>query len=249
MKWWRVGAAIQANATGRQCCAMARLLLLDVIAADAGPGDHGWPGRARDRAQQPPSPMAKAQDFTTFKDGQTAMAIHVRAGRARVWSANADPWRALSCAASRPWRRARRASASRFQVDADGLLSVSAQASWARASRRPFTVKPSYGLADEQIAQHARRTALPTAEADMQAARSLREAQRRSRAHGVGDAFAALAADAGPAGRRRGTRRHCPVAHLPWTEVCASWRATAHAIEAAVEGAGRGNRSLCSCAA
>jgi molecular chaperone HscA len=71
-------------------------------------------------------PVAKAQDFTTYKDGQTALALHVVQGE-RDLVQTAAAWRGLSCAASRPWRPVRRASASPSPVDADGLLSVSAQ--------------------------------------------------------------------------------------------------------------------------
>ncbi len=70
-------------------------------------------------------PVARAQEFTTFKDGQTAMSIHVMQGERELVQI-AVRWRALRCAVSRRCRRAGRIFALPSGVDADGLLSVTA---------------------------------------------------------------------------------------------------------------------------
>lgn len=69
-------------------------------------------------------PVARAQEFTTFKDGQTAMSIHVMQGERELVQI-AVRWRALRCAVSRRCRQAGRIFALP-SVDADGLLSVTA---------------------------------------------------------------------------------------------------------------------------
>ncbi len=118
-------------------------------------------------------PTAKAQDFTTYKDGQTAMAVHVLQGERELVSDS----RSLARFELRGFPP-QVAGAARirvtFQVDADGLLIVSAREenSGVEAS---IDVKPSYGLSDSEI-EHMLRESIDHAEDDMHS-RSLREQQ------------------------------------------------------------------------
>ena len=228
-----VGAAIQAHALAGNA-KEGELVLLDVIALSLGLETMGGLVE-RVIERNTTIPVAKAQDFTTFKDGQTAMAIHVLQGeRDRV-----EDCRSLARFELRgipPMVAGAARIRVTFQVDADGLLSVAAK-ELTSGVEAAVTVKPSYGLADEDIARMLSE-GFKHADADM-AARSLGEA-RVDAERMVLATRAALATD----GALVSEAERAEIEHLLGETARIAQGSDAHAIEAAVKALAAGTEAF-----
>jgi molecular chaperone HscA len=228
-----IGAALQAHALAGHG-AGGELLLLDVTPLSLGLETMGGLVE-RIIERNATIPVAKAQDFTTYQDGQSAMALHVVQGE-RDLVADCRSLARFELRGIPPMAAGAARIRVTFQVDADGLLSVSARelGSGVEAS---IVVKPSYGLADDEISRMLQE-GFAHADADM-AARRLAEARVEAERMLLATA-SALAAD----GELLEAGERSTIEELMQALRSAAATEDASAIDAAVEALARGTEGF-----